>query len=179
MDYKPLLELARKTLEAHFSGEKLDTSKWDNFNKKQGVFVTLHKAGDLRGCIGFPMPVYELKEAIVQAAKAAALNDPRFPRLDEDELSEVKIEISVLTVPKEIKAKDPLDLPSKVKVGEDGLIVKGLVRQGLLLPQVFTEYKCDAESALSMTCQKAGLADDEWKTGRVVVEKFQAKIVSE
>ena len=178
-DGKLLLELARKTLESHFSGSELDSSRWNKFNKEQGVFVTLHKHGQLRGCIGFPQPIYELKKAVMEAAKAAALDDPRFPALSSDELSDVEIEVTVLTVPEKIEVKNPSEYPEHVKVGEDGLIIKSASGSGLLLPQVFTEYKCDGVKALEMTCQKAGLDADAWKSRDVEVYKFQGNIFKE
>ncbi len=185
-DGKLLLELARKTIENSFSkktsdkrNDNPDSKKWEKFSKKQGAFVTIYKNGQLRGCIGFPQPVYPLKEAVIEAAKAAAFEDPRFPPLREEELPWVNIEVTVLTVPEKIKVKEPSEYPEQITIGKDGLIVKSEFRSGLLLPQVFTEYNCDEEEALSMTCEKAGLEKDAWKKRDVEIYKFQGEIFSE
>ena len=178
-DGKLLLELARKILELHFYRKKFDESKYDKFSEKQGVFVTLHKHGELRGCIGFPHPVYPLKDAVQKAALSAAFDDPRFPALREEELKEIDIEISVLTVPEKIEVKKPEEYFNKIKIGKDGLILRSPLSSGLLLPQVFTEWKVDAHGAVEMTCEKAGLPRDAWKHKEVEIFKFQAEIFSE
>ncbi len=178
-DGKLLLELARKTIESRFSHQKFDTSPYRKFDEDRGVFVTLHKDGELRGCIGFPIPVYRLKEAVMKAALSAAFEDPRFSPLREEELKDVKFEVTVLTAPEEIKYDDNSELPGQIDVGKDGLIVEHNGTSGLLLPQVFTEYKCDGEKALEMTCQKAGLPARTWKEKGFVVKKFQGEIFSE
>jgi AmmeMemoRadiSam system protein A len=178
-DGKLLLALARKSIEAHFSKEKVDLSRYDRFKDKQGAFVTLHKDGELRGCIGFPYPVYPLKDAIFECARAAAFDDPRFHPLDKSELKSIQIEISVLTVPEEMTVKKPEEYLKKIKISEDGLIIKGQYGSGLLLPQVFTEYSCTPEQALEMTCQKAGLSRDSWRSLSNKFSKFQAQIFRE
>jgi len=176
---KQLLALARKSIETRFSNDKLDISKYEKFNKEQGVFVTLHEGGELRGCIGFPYPTYPLQKAIVEAARAAAFEDPRFLPLDKSELKKIEIEISVLSVPEELKVKDADEYVKKIRIGEDGLIIKADFTSGLLLPQVFTEYKCTPKQALEMTCQKAGLPRDAWKDLSNRISRFQAQIFCE
>ncbi|MFC1742135.1 AmmeMemoRadiSam system protein A [Nanoarchaeota archaeon] len=175
---RQLLTLARDSIETYFSRQEPDTKDCDHLKEKQGVFVTLHKHGDLRGCIGFPYPTLPLFKGIIEGARAAAFEDPRFPDLKEDELKEIDIEISVLTVPEEIKTP-PEQRPEQIKIGEDGLIIKNSFTSGLLLPQVFTEYDCTPERALEMTCQKAGLPTHAWKDSSVKILKFQAQILSE
>lgn len=149
------------------------------YSKKQGVFVTLHSypSMQLRGCIGFPEPIMPLKKAVIEAAKAAAFEDPRFPPVD---IAKEKfiVDVSVLTLPEEIKAK-PANLPKHVKIGEDGLIVRYGRNSGLLLPQVFQEWNATPEMALSMTCEKAGLPKEFWKTGKCRFFKFRAQIFRE
>jgi len=176
---KSLLTLARKSIESYFSKEKVDLSKYEKFRDKQGAFVTLHKDGELRGCIGFPYPVHPLKIAIFDCARAAAFKDPRFNPVVKDELKDIQIEISVLTVPEEITVKKPDEYLKKIKIGEDGLIIKSRYGSGLLLPQVFTEYRCTPQKALEMTCQKAGLPTDAWLNLSNKFSKFQAQIFSE
>jgi uncharacterized protein len=178
-DGKLLLALARKSIESYFSREKVDLSDYEKYSENQGAFVTLHKGGELRGCIGFPYPVYPLKKAIFDCARSAAFDDPRFPPLVKEELPQVRIEISVLTVPEEIDVKKPEDYLKRIRIGEDGLIVKGRYGSGLLLPQVFTEHKCKPVQALEFTCQKAGLPTDAWRDLSNRFFSFQAQVFSE
>ncbi len=178
-DKKILLRLARESIRTYFTGEKPEVKETEKFKEKQGVFVTLHKDNDLRGCIGFPSPVYSLNTAIIEAARSAAFHDPRFPPLTERELNEIKIEISVLTVPKEIKISHPNEYKNKIKIGEDGLIIKGKYGSGLLLPQVATEQGFNVEQFLNCLCQKAGIGFNDWKNPDNKIEKFQAIIFNE
>jgi len=143
------------------------------------VFVTLNIDGELRGCIGFPEPVLPLYEAVIESARSAAFSDPRFMPLSKEEFDKVHIELSVLTVPELIKVKKSEDYLNKIKIGSDGLIIRGEYGSGLLLPQVFTEYKCNPKKALEMTCQKAGLSSDAWKDLKNKIFKFQAHIFEE
>lgn len=155
------------------------TIELKGFEEERGVFVTLHSypSMGLRGCIGFPEPVMPLKKAVVEAAKAAAFKEPRFPPVDSKE--EFIVEVSLLTVPEEIKVRAPSELPKKIKIGEDGLIVRYEMNSGLLLPQVFPEWKANQEEALSMTCEKAGLPREFWKTGKCRFFRFRAQIFKE
>ena len=95
------VELARESIKSYFTGKQPELKR----DKKQGVFVTLHKGKQLRGCIGFPYPTHKLDEGIFHAAKAAAFEDPRFPPVEEDELDKIKIEVSVLSEPKKLECK--------------------------------------------------------------------------
>lgn len=171
---KELLKLARDSIATSFSGKEPDIPNGNDVH--QGVFVTLHKNGDLRGCIGYPEPIMPLSKAVTECARAAAFCDPRFPPLKEDELKHVKIEISVLTVPKEI---DKGRLPNAIRVGTDGLIIRSAITSGLLLPQVATEYNWSADEFVQHACEKAGLPADAWKDDTVAVFTFQAKVISE
>jgi uncharacterized protein (TIGR00296 family) len=145
------------------------------FSEKRGVFVTLTKHGDLRGCIGFPYPYLPLADAIEQAAVAAALEDPRFPQVQEYELAGMELEVTVLTVPEPLAVK-PEERPAAVVVGKHGLIVKSRGRSGLLLPQVAPEWGWDAAEFLDHTCRKAGLYGDCWKDERTEVLTFEGQI---
>ena len=151
------------------------------FNEPRGVFVTLtrHPSGDLRGCIGFPVPVYPLRAAVPRAAVAAAVEDPRFPPLRPAELDRTRIEVSLLTIPEPIDVADPHERPRHVRVGTDGLIVEADETSGLLLPQVATEQRWDAETFLAETCRKAGLRGEMWRSPRVRFRRFQAEIFQE
>jgi len=178
-DRASLIKLARDSIETYFSRKEPNISRVKKFSEKQGVFVTLKKKEMLRGCIGYPEPYLPLNQAIINAARAAAFEDSRFPPVQKDELKEIKIEISVLTVPELIVAKKPEDYLKKIKIGEDGLIIRGHFRSGLLLPQVFVEYKADAKMALRMLCDKAGLNYDAWLDSDNRIYKFQAEIFHE
>lgn len=148
------------------------------FREKRGVFVTLSDRGELRGCIGLPYPVMPLGEAIVHAAAAAALEDPRFPPVKKEELEDISLEITILTVPVPLDAK-PSERPHKIEIGRHGLIVRGMGTSGLLLPQVATEYGWDPTTFLEHTCMKAGLSDHCWKNEAVEFLTFEGQIFSE
>ena len=126
---------------------------------KRGVFVTIKKHGQLRGCIGYIEPVEALAKAVSTMAVAAATGDPRFPPVSERELPELSYEITVLTPLRRI------DDPEEIQVGTHGLYIKMGGHAGLLLPQVAVEYGWDREEFLEHTCEKAGLPRDAWREG--------------
>lgn len=153
------------------------------FHEPRGVFVTLNlsagKEERLRGCIGFPYPHHPLGRAIREAAVAAATEDPRFPPVSKEELGGIVVEVSVLTPPTDLEAKDRRELPSMVRIGTDGLIVSDAFNSGLLLPQVATEFGMDPLEFLSQACLKAGLPPDAWLIAGTRVQVFQAEIFAE
>jgi AmmeMemoRadiSam system protein A len=169
-----LLRLARETITAHLRGTKKPTLAGTDLvlKGKRGAFVTLHIDGDLRGCIGYPLPYKPLVETISEMALAAATQDHRFESIREDELGRLRVEISALTLPRPIKD------PTEVEVGRHGIIVSMGGRQGLLLPQVPAEYGWDRETFLRHGCLKAGLPDDAWKKG-ASIQVFEAQVFSE
>ena len=171
---KELLALARKTIENYLhSGEKkYPDIAIPKFLEKRGVFVTLHKKGKLRGCIGYPLPTKALAEAVVDNAIAAAVEDYRFSPVSASELKDIDIELSILTVPRKVKSVQ------EVVVGRDGIIISKSFMKGLLLPQVPVEQGWDLEQYISWGCRKAGLPDNEWKKG-VDIETFQAIVFGE
>jgi len=182
-DGKLLIEIARKSISLKLKGTEdifmaADGSLKERFKENGAGFVTLTIDGELRGCIGYTEALFPLWETIAKAAQSAAFQDPRFPPLSEKELDKIKIEISVLTKPEEIPGKKE-DYPKKIKIGKHGLIVESGKGAGLLLPQVFTEYKADSEKALEMTCQKAGLPSNSWKEPGCKVYTFSAQIFEE
>ena len=148
------------------------------FEDKRGIFVTLTKAGELRGCIGFPYPVMPLGDAIEDAAVAAATGDPRFPPVRREELGSITLEVTILTVPVPILT-EPDKRPGTVEVGRHGLIVRGRGTSGLLLPQVATEYGWDSTTFLDQTCIKAGLSERCWTSSNVEVLTFEGQIFTE
>jgi uncharacterized protein (TIGR00296 family) len=171
--------LARGTIEnACAKKSRPAFSLTEVFREKRGVFVTISKRGQLRGCIGLPYPVMPLGEALIHAAKAAALEDPRFPPVAEDELDLISVEVTILTVPAPI-AGEPDARVRHVEVGKHGLIIRGMGTSGLLLPQVATEYGWDAGTFLDQTCHKAGLPGHCWRYPNVEVLTFEGQIFSE
>ncbi|MGM5488415.1 MAG: TIGR00296 family protein [Nanobdellota archaeon] len=173
---KQLLILARQFIVAAVTEQKYPKS--EDYTEKRGVFVTLTRDGELRGCIGFPEPIFPLGKALGEAAVSAAKHDPRFPPVQPEELDKIRVEISILTQPQEIHAT-PEELPEKVRVGTDGLIVENPHGRGLLLPQVPGEFGWDAHEFLCHTCIKAGLEKDAWKDPETRILCFQAEIFSE
>ncbi|MCP8316694.1 MAG: TIGR00296 family protein [archaeon] len=181
-----LVKIARNAIENYVRDyERIKPSEDlpEKFYERCGVFVTINKLeyGEkhLRGCIGYPYPDKPLIEAIIDSGIAAAVEDPRFEPLSLDELNGVLIEVSVLTPPELIVVKSPREYPSKVKIGEDGLIFRWVWGSGLLLPQVPVEYTWDAEEFLSHTCMKAGASPDSWLSPNAKIYKFQAIIFEE
>lgn len=176
-----LVKEARKTIETYLrEGEIPPTPNVPKgLLEKLGVFVTLTKHGELRGCIGRPFPTSPLIEALMDSAISAATGDPRFRPLSVKELAEVEIEVSVLTKPEILKVKHPKDYPAQIVIGRDGLIVECGGFAGLLLPQVPVEYNWDAEEFLSNACLKAGLSPDSWLDRKVRIQRFSAQVFSE
>ena len=170
---------ARGTIE-HVVGKKPvpELKQTPVFAEKRGVFVTLTTQGELRGCIGLPYPVMPLGEAIVHAAEAAALEDPRFPPVHRNELGAISVEVTILTVPVPLEG-DPATRPERVIVGKHGLIIRGMGTSGLLLPQVATDYGWDAKTFLDHTCMKAGLSGGCWTSRNVEILTFEGQIFSE
>ncbi|MBL7147902.1 MAG: TIGR00296 family protein [Nanoarchaeota archaeon] len=169
-DKKELLNIARNSI--------LDPDfKTDKFKEKRGVFVTIYTGGNLRGCIGFIEPIMKLGEAVVKAARLAAFEDHRFKPLQKDE--EFKLEISLLTDPMLLEIKNPEEYFERIKIPGDGLIIRSKYGSGLLLPQVFVEYKCNVKKSLEMVCRKAGLDSDAWKDLDNKIYVFNAEVFRE
>lgn len=158
---------------------KLDSDFISRFSFNAGIFVTLNKKNELRGCIGFPSPTQKLSKALFDASLAAAFDDPRFTPVTFEELDHIIFEVTVLTPPQEIKVNDPNDYPSHIKIGKDGLIVKYSFYSGLLLPQVPVEYNWNEKEFLEYTCEKAGLSKDSWKDPTTIIESFEGVVFNE
>ncbi len=177
--------LARETLEAHVRGLQQGPMKGlpGVFKEKRGVFVTLNtvRSGTpmLRGCIGYSEPVKPLGDAIRDVTVYAS-EDPRFPSpVSKEELGGIVVEVSVLTLPQDLGAASRQDLPSKIRLGIDGLIVSNSYTSGLFLPQVATEQGWDQETYISEACEKAGLPLDAWLMEGTRIQTFQAEIFAE
>jgi AmmeMemoRadiSam system protein B/AmmeMemoRadiSam system protein A len=169
-----LLKIARSAIEAKLRGQPVPEpeSGSDKLSEKRGAFVTLTKAGQLRGCIGHIRGTQALDLTISQMAIAAATEDPRFPPMTADELDDVAIEISVMTPLKTITD------PEEIEVGRDGIYIQKGYNSGLLLPQVATDYGWDRYEFLDHTCMKAGLPAGCWREG-AKIQIFSAQIFGE
>ncbi|MEM2929296.1 MAG: TIGR00296 family protein [Thermoproteota archaeon] len=189
-DGRLLVRIARKSVEKYLRDEALLSPPADLknvFYEPCGVFVTLNRLTgpvgsehkELRGCIGFPEPVKPLVEAVIEAAVAAAVEDPRFPPVALEEMSRIVIDVSVLTPPRLLEVRDRRMLPKEVSIGRDGLIVERGFNRGLLLPQVAVEENWDPETFLSYTCIKAGLPVGCWLDEKTRVYSFQAIVFEE
>ena len=171
--------LARKVLQEKIGGEKLaEIAIPAVFHEKRGVFVTLTRNGQLRGCIGYPSPVLSIFEAISRAALSAAREDSRFPPVGADELPKISIEVTVLTPPVLITSP-PASRPEAVTVGKHGLIIAGHGTSGLLLPQVAIEYQWDARTFLDQVCMKAGLPPGTWRRNDTELYTFEGQVFYE
>lgn len=163
------------------SVEKLERpSGAEILNEKRGVFVTLEIRDfdgrkQLRGCIGNIMPFYALEEGVRQNALNAAFEDPRFRPLTTGEFDDIEIEISVLSVPEKLEYSSAEDLVKKLRPEVDGVIVRKGRSEATYLPQVWEDLK-DKELFLNSLCMKAGLNGEEWKSGDVEVETYQAEV---
>lgn len=172
-----LLELARETIESHFSGQKFDLNPISKeFLEKRGVFVTLTKNGELRGCIGYILPIKSIYESVKENALHAAFNDSRFLPIKKEELKNIKIEISILSLPKLIAFSRPEELLKKLKPGIDGLILEKNGRQSTFLPQVWEELP-DKVEFLEHLSLKAGFGRNIWKEARI--STYQAEVFGE
>jgi uncharacterized protein len=152
-----------------------------SFAERRGVFVTIrhYPDDDLRGCIGYPLPVLPLAVAIERAAVAAATEDPRFHPVRPTELPHLTLEVSVLTAPERIPSGTPEAILEAVRVGRDGLIIDGFGAGGLLLPQVAPEQGWNAEEFLAGVCEKAGLPSTAWRRPGVKIQRFEAEVFRE
>lgn len=175
------VQLARQSILEHLRREKHSPVQLgDTFRQKQGVFVTLHTfpSHELRGCIGIPLPVMPLQEALIESAESVT-RDPRFPALQVAELDAVVVEITVLSKPTKIKVKHPTEYPQHIVIGRDGLLVEQGFYKGLFLPQVPIEQEWDTEEYLSQACMKAGLPPDAWFDNTTKISTFQGQIFME
>ena len=180
-DRKNLLVLARSVIESELiAGAKIKRPDVISppLQEKRGCFVTLHKNGTLRGCIGTIEPLRSLIDNVAENAINAAFKDPRFPPLETDELTDVDIEISVLTVPQILDFEDGEDLKKKLKPGVHGVILSRDWHGATFLPQVWDQLP-DKESFLEHLCQKSGMERNCWQDTNTQVKVYQAEYFSE
>ncbi len=181
-DGQILVKTARLVVTEYLKeGKKIEISDdiKSKFSYKSGVFVTLSKEENLRGCIGFPTPDRTLHQSLVDAAIASSTEDPRFLPVRYEELNDITFEVTALTPPVEITVRDPSEYPKMIKIGRDGLIVKWKFGAGLLLPQVPVEYRWNEEEFLNHACEKAGAPPNYWKQKNTMILKFEGIVFKE
>jgi len=182
-----LIKLARKSILNYLTFGEILSQPSDcpeTLTEESGVFVTLQKITtdgekNLRGCIGFPMPIYPLMQATILAAKSAAVGDTRFSPVTVHEMNNIAIEVSILTQPVELAVNDPKEYLQKIKIGRDGLIARRGGNSGLLLPQVPVEWEWGVEEFLERTCNKAGLPTNCWQDKKTIILRFSGIIYEE
>lgn len=176
-DKKYLLKLARESIMSKLDNvplPKIEPSQLkENLKVKTGCFVTLHKNGDLRGCIGYLEGREPLYQAVLENAQNAAFSDYRFPQVKKDEMKSIEIEITVLTQPQKLNYSGVEDLLNKLRPRIDGVILKKGYNQATFLPQVWDQLSSKEEFLMHL-CMKAGLSDNEWQKGELIVLTYQA-----
>jgi len=173
-DRLALVEIARRAIAGAILEKRIpDFPDFPaSLSNHRGAFVTLYRAGALRGCVGQVENPGPLADVVARSAINAALNDPRFHPVGAEEVPTLEIEISVLTAPERIQ-------PEAIVSGVHGLLVVRGVCRGLLLPQVASERKWSGQRLLEETCVKAGLARDAWRDPATEVFAFTADVFSE
>lgn len=172
-DQQLLLRVARRALEEKVQRQSLPPpdAMPASLERPGGVFVTLHKSGLLRGCVGRIESSSPLYQTVYESALSAALSDPRFDPVVSEEVPQLRIEISALSPLTDIH-------PEEIRVGAHGLLISQGSRHGLLLPQVAAEWRWDRSKFLEQTCLKAGLPPDAWTRG-ARIRAFTAQVFSE
>jgi AmmeMemoRadiSam system protein A len=142
-----------------------------HLTESRGAFTSLYLGGELRGCVGYVLPVSSVYRAVIDSARAAAFEDTRFYPVTIEEARHLEIELSILSPPQPIT-------PEEVEVGRHGLLISMGGHRGLLLPQVPAERDWDRVTFLEHTCRKAGLPSDAWQRG-ALIEAFTAEVFGE
>ena len=180
-DRKTLLILARSAI----ASELIDGVRIERpaeipaaMQELRGCFVTLHKKGRLRGCIGTIEPTRSLISNVEDNALNAAFRDPRFPALQADELPLVDMEISVLSKPEVLPFKNAEDLKSMLKPKIHGVILSKGWKSATFLPQVWEQLP-EKEMFLSHLCRKAGMKENDWQCEGITVKVYEAEYFSE
>jgi AmmeMemoRadiSam system protein A len=163
-----LLGTAHESVLSAFTGGALEAPFPPHLSDPRGVFTTLYLDSDLRGCVGYALPVAPLYRAVWETARAAAFEDSRFFPVTEQDAPRLEVSLSVLSRLFPIQA-------DQVEVGRHGLVISLGGRRGLLLPQVPVEYDWDRRTFIEQTCRKAGLPLDAWRKG-ATLEAFTAEV---
>jgi len=170
---RELLRLAHAAVEAAVRGDAPPAWRRDDatLTAPGAAFVTLREraSGELRGCRGEVMAVRPLAESVIEGAVAAALDDPRFPPVREEEIPSLVFELSVLTPMRAVR-------PDEVEVPRHGVMISHRGRRGLLLPQVAPEQGWGRDELLAGVCRKAGLPSTAWRDAGARLEVFEAEV---
>lgn len=183
-----LVKLARKVIETYLKDEKkleiTENAPQDLFDQS-GAFVTLHKNSgrnhpDLRGCIGrIESRNSSLIQSTIDSAIDAAVHDPRFPPVEDTEMQQITVEVTILTVPRRLRVSTPREYVHRIEIGKHGLIAQRGFNRGLLLPQVPVEQKWDTKTYLDYVCMKAGLQASAWQNLETEISFFEGIIFAE
>jgi AmmeMemoRadiSam system protein A len=164
-----LLKLAHEAIASALENREISLDPpTPHLAEPRGAFTTLYAQGNLRGCVGYILPTASLFRTVANTARGAAFEDTRFWPVVAEELPDLKISLSVLSLLQPIQ-------PEQIEIGRHGLVVSQTGRRGLLLPQVPTEYGWDRLAFLQQTCKKAGLPLNAWEQG-AKIEAFTAEI---
>jgi AmmeMemoRadiSam system protein A len=164
-----LLQLAHEAIVSGIERRAISlTPPSPHLAEPRGVFTTLSCSGDLRGCVGYVIPVASLYRGVAETARGAAFEDGRFSSLRSEELPLLAVSLSVLSPLQPIR-------PEEVEIGRHGLVIRLGGRRGLLLPQVAVEHGWDRVTLLEQTCRKADLPRDAWQTGATILA-FTAEV---
>ncbi len=180
-DKKALLKLARSAIKAKLvKGTKVERPEPRStaLTQEGGCFVTLHKHGQLRGCIGTIEAVSSIMECVEKNAQSAAFGDPRFSGLSRKELSKIDIEVSILSVPEKLRFKDREDLKRKLQPLVHGVILSRGFNRSTFLPQVWKQLP-DKEQFLEHLCLKGGMPPEAWQDPETTVQVYQAEVFGE
>ena len=179
---RQLMELARRTVRGIVSGRLTAPPDPDTlpkaYTEEKGCFVTLTKNGQLRGCIGHIVPQEALYRAVMDNAVSAAMRDTRFQPVRSEELPQIEVEISVLTVPEPLKFSSPEDLLAKLQPHKDGVVLKMNGKGATYLPQVWEQIP-DKVTFLNSLAQKAGCATDAWRAPGTQVDIYHVESFKE
>ncbi len=169
---KLLLRAAHDSILSALEGREITLdAPTPHLSEPRGAFTSLYVNGNLRGCVGYVLPVGSVYKAVAETARAAAFEDTRFYPVKLEEAHHLQIELSILSVPQPISPED-------VEIGRHGLLITAGFRRGLLLPQVPVEHHWDRITFLEQTCRKAGLPDNAWESG-ATIEAFTAEVFGE
>lgn len=167
-----LLQLARDSILSALENREISVDPpTPHLAEPRGAFTSLYLNGELRGCVGYILPVSSVYRTVIDTARAAAFEDARFYPITMEEARHLEIELSILTPPRPISAEE-------VEVGRHGLLISMVGQRGLLLPQVPAERNWDRITFLQQTCRKAGLPPDAWQRG-ALIEVFTAEVFGE
>ena len=168
-----LLQIAHESVLSSLEGREISLFiPSEHLSQPRGVFTTLYLDTKLRGCVGYPVPLMPVYRAVMETARAAAFDDPRFLPVTLDEARGMQVSLSILSPLLPIA-------PEEVEVGRHGLVISEGMRRGLLLPQVPVEHGWDRITFLEQTCRKAGLPPDAWQQQDARIEAFTAEVFAD